>query len=179
MFHPGTILTLKEQREPTQAADPYTGEPRVKQKLDPRTGERVDVLGKDKQPIPVMLPFPWNRVEVIGRSPVTSSEDEWRGEDAVRVILKPLTDFAGNIEEPMGKVKQLYDVESVPEPPEVDVQPTLRTINATTAQAGPTPEEVFAQEAPGTPPKPGQTRGRTDPFADVKPEKGQQGTSPL
>jgi hypothetical protein len=134
---------------------------------------------KTKEPIPVMLQFPYNRVRVVGRSPVTTSENGWQGEDAVRVIIEPLTEFGGNLEEPMGKLKQLYDVESTPEPVEAPVKVTVREINATTSQAGPTPEEVFADKAPGAPPKPGQSRGRTDPFADVKPTPGTQGTSPL
>jgi hypothetical protein len=34
-------------------------------------------------------------------------------------------------------------------------------IHSTSQSAGPTPEEVFAEKAPGTPPEEGQKRGRT------------------
>lgn len=172
MFKSGTILELKEQREPTQATDPYTGEPRFQKKRNPRTGEETEL--KDK---PVMKPFPYNKVEVVGPSPIVADRGEWTGPDAAGVIIRPLTDFGGNLDEPVGKLKQLYNVVSVPEDI-VPVEQTIKVINSATNQAGETPEEVFAREAPGKPAGPGHTRGRT-PFADVKPDKGTQGTSPL
>jgi hypothetical protein len=153
MYAPGTILRLKEQRAPTEKLDRDTGEPVLK-------GPK----GREK---PVMLEFPYNRVRVIGRSPVSYTND-WSGADAVGVIITPLTDFAGNLDEPFGKLNQLYEVESIPErkvPEKIEV----KIIDAATNEAGPTPEEVFAREAPGKPPAPGQVRGRTDPFGDVKP----------
>ena len=171
MFKSGTVLELKEQREPTQATDPYTGEPRFEKKRNPRTGE--ETVNESK---PVMLPFPYNKVEVVGPSPVIRQNDDWTGADAQEVILRPLHDFAGNIAEPLGKVKKLYNVVSVPEDV-VEVERTIRVIQANTNQAGETPEEVFAREAPGKPAKNGG-RART-PFEDVRPDPGTQGTSPL
>jgi hypothetical protein len=172
MFTPGTILELKEQREPSQATDPYTGEPRFEKKRNPRTGE--ETFNKDR---PVMKPFPYNKVEVIGPSPIITDRGEWTGVDAAGVIVRPLSDFAGNLDEPVGKLKQLYNVVSVPEAV-VPVERTIKVIDAISNQAGETPEEAFAREAPGKPAEPGLRRART-PFEDVKPEKGTQGTSPL
>jgi len=130
MYQPGTILELKQQREP-----------------DEETGEE----------------FPYNRVEVVGPSPIdhgAARGGDWSGTDAAGVIIRPLTNFGGNLDEPLGKLQAIYTVESVPEV-EVDLNPKVRVINSTSAAAGPTPEEVFAQEAPGVPPEEGQARGRT------------------
>jgi hypothetical protein len=172
MFKSGTILELKEPREPSQATDPYTGEPRFEKKRDPRTGE--EKILKDK---PVMRAFPYNKVEVIGPSPIHhGGESKWTGPDSAGVIVRPLTDFAGNIDEPVGKIKQLYNVVSVPEDV-VPVEQTIRVINSSTNQAGETPEEVFTREAPGKA-SPDGKRART-PFDDVEPARGTQGTSPL
>lgn len=162
MYTPGTILELKEPREAYQKTDPYTGEPRMIQRRNPKTGENEDTTK------PHMLEFPYNRVEVVGESPVVATEDEWTGADARKVILKPLTDFAGNIDEPFGKVRKLYKVVFEPKreiPAEIKVIQT----NANSREAGPSPEEVFAEKAPGKAPAQGLTRGRTvSPFADVK-----------
>ena len=119
MYTPGTILELKQQREP-----------------DEETGED----------------FPYNRVTVIGASPVDhggARGGDWSGSEAVGVILQPITNFGANLDEPLGKVQALYDVVEVPET--VIEQPKIRVINATTAEAGDTPEQVFAREAPGEP----------------------------
>jgi hypothetical protein len=172
MFKSGTILELKDPREPSQLTDPYTGQPRFEKKRNPRTGEETEL--KDK---PVMRPFPYNKVEVIGPSPITADRGEWQGADAAGVIIRPLSDFAGNLDEPVGKLKQLYTVVSVPEDV-VPVERTIKVIDAHTNQAGESPEEVFAREAPGAASGDGHKRART-PFEDVKPEKGTQGTSPL
>lgn len=167
MYAPGTVLALKEPRDSSPKLDRDTGEPVLK-------GPK----GKEK---PVLLEFPYNRVSVIGKSPVVhSTNGAWEGTDAVGVIIQPLTDFAGNLDEPFGKLQQLYRVESIPEvkvPQKIEVT----VVDTSTEQAGKTPEEVFKAEAPGAPPAEGLTRGRTplDPFGDVQPEKGSRGTSPL
>lgn len=134
MYTPGTILELKQQREP-----------------DDETGEE----------------FPYNRVTVIGASPVDhggARGGDWSGAEAAGVIIQPLTNFGANLDEPLGKVQALYDVVSIPET--VIESPKIRVIDAHTSQAGPTPEEVFAKEAPGEAPEEGQTRGRTKPNVD-------------
>lgn len=175
MFKSGTVLKLKEPRGPEPKIDPYTDQPVMKKTRNPRTGEEKFT---DE---PVMLPFPYNEVEVIGPSPVVHSDPNspWQGGDAVGVIIRPLSDFAGNLDEPLGKLKQLYDVVSIPEAIETPIERTIKVIDATTNQAGETPEEVFAREAPGVAPKAGQKRGRTKPFDDVTPPKGTKGQSPL
>lgn len=120
--------------------------------------------------------FAYNRVRVIGQSPVSKGDDKgYTGPDADGVLLEGLTNFGGNLDEPFGRVKELYDVESIPEV-EVEQRQTVRIVDAQSAQAGPTPEEVFADEAPGVAPEPGQTRGRTSPFEEVR---GPKGSSPL
>ena len=157
MYKAGTILTLKEPRDPSPKLDRESGEPVLR-------GPK----GKEK---PVMLEFPYNRVQVIGESPVIYDREGWTGPDAKGVIIQPLTDFAGNLDEPFGKLRKLYNVESIPEN-EAPAEIKVKQINATTAEAGPTPEEVFAEKAPGKPPLDGQIRARTnDPFGDVKPDR--------
>lgn len=141
MYEPGTILTLKEQRDP-----------------DEETGE----------------PFAYNRVEVIGESPVSIPRGGWEGSDARGVIVTPLSNFGGVLDEPFGKLRELYDVESIPERV-MNIAPQVRVINSSTASAGPTPEEVFAAQAPGVAPEPGQKRGRTKPLGEAGAPKSADG----
>jgi hypothetical protein len=109
-------------------------------------------------------PFPYNVVKVVGPSPIGHADKgKWTGTDADGVIIVPLTNFGSTLDEPFGKLRTLYDVESVPEV-EIEVSAPIRVINSATAQAGPTPEEVFAAEAPGVAPEEGQIRGRTSPL---------------
>jgi hypothetical protein len=166
MFAAGTILELKKKRD----AEPKRNrDDEVVMEKDPKTGNPTDK--------PVMENFPYNRVEVVGPSPVVHvGQSDWTGTDAEGVIIRPLSEFGGNLDEPIGKIRQLYNVISTPEAK--IYKPEVHVVEATTAMAGPTPEEVFAREAPGKPPKRGQPRGRT-PFEGVKPSKGTHGTSPL
>lgn len=138
MYATGTILTLKDQRDP-----------------DPETDEA----------------FAYNRVRVIGESPVQhTSKGEYQGSDARGVMLTPIANFGGVIDEPFGKLTQLYTVESIPEQTIAAPSP-IRVIDSSTAAAGPTPEEVFKDKAPGKAPEPGQTRARTpmSPLSDPGP----------
>lgn len=85
----------------------------------------------------------------MGESPVSHAhKGDWEGADARGVIIVPLSNFGGTLDEPFGKLKQIYDVESIPTH-EAPVEVPVKVINATSASAGPTPEEVFAQKAPG------------------------------
>lgn len=105
--------------------------------------------------------FPYNRVKVVGESPVSHSHTgQWTGAEAAGVILTPLSNFGGTLDEPYGKVNALYSVESIPEA-ETVTETKVRVVDGATSQAGPTPEEVFSEEAPGTPPEDGRRRGRT------------------
>lgn len=144
MYEPNTILTLKEQRpdqEVPARVDPDSGRKRPKYKL----------------------PFPYNRVRVVGESPVDHGMrgGGWEGVGARGVIIEPLSGHGSNLDEPYAKLQKLYDVESIPTN-EVIIEP-VKIIRPTSGSAGPTPEEVFAETSPGTPPEPGQIRGRTDP----------------
>lgn len=102
--------------------------------------------------------FPYDRVRVLGASVVSRSNvlGEWEGVDAQGVVIEPLTEFAGNLDEPYGRLKRLYKIESEPEP--VDQNIRVEVIPAHTRQAGLTPEEAFAEanEAAGI--KPGEKR---------------------
>jgi hypothetical protein len=99
--------------------------------------------------------FPYDKVRVIGESPVTRSNvtGEWEGADARGVIIEPLTQFEMNLDEPYGRLRRLYNVESEPAP--VDQNIRVEVIKAHTRQAGLTPEEQFdAQRESGpVPPK--------------------------
>lgn len=113
--------------------------------------------------------FPYNRVRVVGESPVShGGTTEWSGRAASGVIIEPIASFGGNLDEPFGKLQQLYDVESLPEAREADIQPKIRVVNSATAEAGPTPEEVFAAAAPGEP-SPRAKRAAKSPLGDPKP----------
>jgi hypothetical protein len=152
MYEPDTILVLKEQKPPVKVA----------KKEDPDTG-RVRKAHE--------IPFPYNKVRVVGQSPVDHGAGRggsWDGTGARGVIIEPLTAFGSTLDEPYGKLQKLYDVESIPSN-EVIIEP-LKVIRPTSGSAGPTPEEVFAKESPGVPPKAGQIRGRTSPLGDVAPD---------
>lgn len=123
--------------------------------------------------------FPYNRVRVVGESPVSHAhKGDWKGGDALGVILVPLSNFGSTLDYPFGRLKQLYDVESIPER-EVEAQTKVRVIDSSTAEAGPTPEERFAKEAPGKPPEEGQKRARTNPLGEPGGPEGQDPLGPL
>lgn len=105
-------------------------------------------------------PFPYDRVQVIGQSPINHGTiaEEWTGASGQGVIITPLTDFGSTLDEPYGKLQQMYEVESIPVREALAAVP-VRVI--TPGTAGPTPEDTFAAEAPGVAPEPGQKRGRT------------------
>lgn len=109
-------------------------------------------------------PFPYNEVRVVGPSPINHAlTGDWTGPNAVGVIIQPVANYAGNLDEPFGKLVELYDVKTLPEPLVPNVPVVVRSYDSATAAAGKTPEEVFAQEAPGAAPEEGQTRARTAP----------------
>lgn len=129
--------------------------------------DTILALKEQRDPDPETLEkFPYNRVRVIGPSPVSHADKgDWKGVDAQGVIVVPLTNFGSTLDEPFGKLREIYDVEEIPVR-ETEVVQKVRVINANTAAAGPTPEEIFAREAPGAPPEEGQTRARTSPLGD-------------
>lgn len=99
---------------------------------DPETGEE----------------FAYNKVKVVGPSPINhGTADGWSGMQATGVIITPLTNFGSTLDEPLGKLQALYDIE---EEPKVEVEVAkIRVIDSASRDAGETPEEVFAREAPG------------------------------
>lgn len=107
-------------------------------------------------------PFAYNEVKVIGESPVSHADKgDWTGDDARGVIIVPLSNFGGTLDEPFGKLRQIYDVKSAPVV-EVGVEPKIRVYDGTKSSPDrPTPEQVFQTEAPGVAPEPGQKRART------------------
>lgn len=89
-------------------------------------------------------PFPYDRVEVIGQSPIShAATSEWSGAAAQGVIIKPCDEFGSTLDEPEGKLKSIYKVESTPDR-EVTAEP-IRVVRPETA--GPTPEEQFESVA--------------------------------
>jgi hypothetical protein len=162
MYAPGTILKLKKQK-PDQV---------IPAKVDPDNPDR-------KRP-KTTIPFPYNRVVVVGESPVDHGAGrggEWSGAGARGVLLQPLSSHASTLDEPFAKLQKLYDVEEVPKN-EVEVTP-IRVVRAHTYDAGPTPEEVFTKSGGGTPPKEGEIRGRTphneSPLGPVEPDPSDLG----
>lgn len=94
--------------------------------------------------------YPYNRVRVVGPSPVSHSGGglgSWSGIEAQGVIIEPLTSFAMNSDEPFGRLQAEYDVESIPEHTG-DLVPQVTVI--TPGTAGPSPEEVFKAETEET-----------------------------
>ncbi len=134
------------------------------------------------------VPFPYDRVKVVGQSPVDHGlrSAQWSGNNGQGVIVTPLEGFASTIDEPYGKLQRLYDVEQMPS---VEV-PVVGTVEIKSSeQAGPSPEDVFAavaekQEADGrSAPKPrapvtspldGEVQGVDNP-PDPSPLGGEEG----
>lgn len=116
--------------------------------------------------------FPYNEVVVIGPSPISHGGNaEWEGAASAGVVIRPLTNHGSTLDEPLGKLQALYDVKSTPVR-ETEVVQKIRVIDSATDAAGPTPESVFAKEAPGVAPEEGQKRGRTpvSPLEDPRPK---------
>jgi hypothetical protein len=110
--------------------------------------------------------FPYNRVRVVGESPVSHADKgDWKGADARGVIVVPLTNFGSTLDEPFGKLRTIYDVESIPEH-EAPAEVPIKVIKSTSQSAGPTPEEVFAEKAPGARATGDHRRARTSPLGD-------------
>ena len=88
-------------------------------------------------------PDPYDRVEVIGESPLSFSDSSstWDGVGARGVILKPLESFAGTVDRPYGELMRDYKTEF--EPPNTIPQPKVEIIDV---DALPSPEEVFAKQ---------------------------------
>lgn len=98
-------------------------------------------------------PFPYDRVRVIGVSPINHAAGaaaEWEGASGQGIIVQPETDFAATLDEPIGKLQSLYDVEFVPD--NTIVAEPVKVV--TPGTAGPSPEEVFAQLEKDNPPPP-------------------------
>jgi hypothetical protein len=93
-------------------------------------------------------PFAYDRVRVIGQSPVDHGlrSAAWAGANGQGVIIEPLGAFASNVDEPFGKLQRLYEVESIP----TQEAPVVGTVEIVSSEArGPSPEDVFASQAPG------------------------------
>lgn len=91
----------------------------------------------------------YNRVRVIGPSPVAilgGQPAAWQsGPGAQGVVIEPLDGFGGNVDRPLGELQRDYMIEREPE--QIFVESKIRVVNAHTREAGPTPEEVFAEAA--------------------------------
>lgn len=158
MYQAGTILTLKKQREP----DTETRDALKKQAAAEKDAKVKKELEKKAEETPA-IEFPYNRVRVIGPSPISRHvKGDWTGADAAGVLLTGLTNFGATLDEPFGWLRTLYDVEEIPsEPQSAITHKDQAAILAAAHNVPETPEEIFAAKAPGIAPKEGQTRGRT------------------
>jgi hypothetical protein len=152
MYQTDTILTLKT--------------PRWRPLVDGEPGdwqtENYDKFQADTEKLkpgaaPVGEEFPYNRVRVVGVSPVVHSGrdgGQWVGASGQGVIIQPMAGFDSNVDYPLGFIQSKYDVES--EPVLADPRDTVYGLprEYTRVDLGrstaPTPEEVFAKEAPST-----------------------------
>jgi hypothetical protein len=85
--------------------------------------------------------FPYDEVEVIGQSPQTHSGMEFAGADQQGVIIRPITSFDRNLDEPLGRLQAMYEPTYVPDN-RIEVTVEKRIIDGTTSAAGPTPPKV-------------------------------------
>lgn len=87
-------------------------------------------------------PYPYDRVVVIGTSPVQHlTEAKWKGQDATSIVIQPVDSFGGNVDKPLGEINELYEVESYPETNQVatPVTPESQKINPQS------PEQLLTQ----------------------------------
>ena len=176
MYEEGTILRLKEQRPPTIVDGPDVEVPM----LDEEGKETGEVSHERSQ---VEVPFPYNRVRVVGTSFITYTrppgsddltKESYEGQDAIGIIITPETSFAATLDEPYGKLRRLYDIEALPE--HIIEQPKVVVRRGPSAIAGPSPEDVFrgdntVDEAPRS------ARNPKSPLEDPRPSA--EPTSPL
>lgn len=158
MYDPETILALKEPRWRPLDEQGEPGE-WTPDGYDKFLADTAKLKSTDN---PIGEEFPYNRVKVIGPSPIQygGNDSPWQGAASAGVIIQPLTGFSSTEDRPLGLIQSIYNVESIPEPVVVATAYGMPT-QVVVAAKGPTPEEVFAVKAPGVPPEEGQTRGRT------------------
>lgn len=110
-------------------------------------------------------PYPYDRVYVVGQSPVqhTSADPNspWAAADAIGFILRPAGEtFGPVIDVPYGEINRLYEIEEYPTNP-ITGEP-ITPENSPRGQ--PTPEQVFTKVARES--KPVQTRPRAPSLQD-------------
>lgn len=101
--------------------------------------------------------YPYDRVEVIGQSPVhhaTASGSVWAGADATGFIVRPLTEFAPTVDKPYGELAAAYEIEEYPNDP-ITGNPITPESNPRNA---PTPEQILAAAARDEAPAPRRPR---------------------
>ncbi len=91
-------------------------------------------------------PFPYDLVRVVGESPVDHGirNTLWQGGNGKGVIITPLTAFGSTIDEPYGKLADLYEVETLP--PKIEMVAGKVDI-ISQEQLGPSPEDIFSDVA--------------------------------
>lgn len=95
--------------------------------------------------------YPYDRVEVVGQSPVhhpIAPDSDWTGADAMGYIVRPLTEFAGTVDKPVGLLNELYEIESFPTDPVTGEALTPENY----PRHQPTPEQLLAAAAKNNPP---------------------------
>jgi hypothetical protein len=143
MYAPDTILKLREQKPD------------------------IVLEGKGEDGEDIEVPFPYNRVRVINQSPINHGQvgSEWVGQDGQGVIITPLEGHGSTIDQPVGRIRELYEVEEIPSQEIVPVR--IKVVDQ--ASAGDSPEEIFAAVARERGEKRTEGRGRTphDPLTEA------------
>lgn len=98
---------------------------------------------KDPRTVDEDEPFAYDRVRVVGQSPVQHADisSEWVGGNGQGVIIEPLSGFGSNLDEPLGRLQELYEVESLPEAV-VITGDQVKVVKP--EDLPPSPEDIFA-----------------------------------
>lgn len=141
--------------------------------------ETILTLKNQKDPDPETgEEFPYNRVKVVGPSPVGGGPGtKWEGADAHGVIITPLSAFGSVLDEPFGKLRSLYEVTELPPPDEIVREVRIPVLQP--EDLGPTPEQFFAEHAPGDPDAPRRPSHAISPLEEPEPAPGESDYSPL
>ena len=88
---------------------------------------------------------PYNHVKVIGQSPINHGtiQTEWIGAQGQGVIVQPLDGFGATLDEPYGKLQDLYEIDTVPD----NVVPVGPQVEYIPQDGSPSPEDIFRTEA--------------------------------
>lgn len=107
------------------------------------------VLKEQVEDDPETGPYPFNRVKVIGQSPIEyrGHVADWGGRSGAGVIIQPYPDFGPTDDRPFEELTQYYNIEFEPED-DLEMTAFGRTVKVKLDKPpGASPEDVFAAEA--------------------------------